>query len=61
MDGYRGYNGLKIKDVFGRGDSKTRPKPDWVIMGLGDGAENCCYTHRRAGEVRTPISIRKKK
>jgi hypothetical protein len=51
MDGYRGYNGLKIKDVFGRGDSKTRPKPDWVIMGLGDGAENCCYTHRRAGEV----------
>ena len=52
------YNGLVIKDVYNRGDPTARPKPDYVIMGLGDGAKNCCYTHRRAGE--TGVNIEKK-
>ncbi len=61
------YYGLKIRDVYQtatgrrpRGDNKTRPKPDWVIMGLGDGAKNCCYQARRAGETGVRGIVRKR-
>jgi hypothetical protein len=55
----KGYNGVVVKDVYKRGDKTTRPKPDWVIMGIGDGAENSHFTHRRAGEIKTHPPVRK--
>jgi len=54
----KGYNGLVIKDVYKCGDSTARPKPSWIIMGIGDGAENSHYTHRRAGEIKTRPTVR---
>lgn len=30
------YNGLVIKDVWHPGDSSKRPKPDRIIIGIGE-------------------------
>lgn len=54
--GIKAYNGLKIKDVYERGDKTTRPKPDWIIMGLGDGASRSHFSHRKPGEVRKRLT-----
>jgi hypothetical protein len=51
----KGYNGLKIKDVWEPGDPTTRPKPDWVIMGLGDGAEATHYGPRKSQKPQSKI------
>lgn len=39
----RTYNKLRIKDIYKHGDSVNRPKPEWIILGLGDGAERSHY------------------
>jgi hypothetical protein len=37
MTDIKGYNGLVIKDIWHPGDSSKRPKPDRIIIGVGDG------------------------
>lgn len=53
----KAYNKLRIKDIYSRGDSVTRPKPDYIIMGLGDGAENSHYGVRVRAKMNTPTAV----
>jgi len=36
--GMRGYNGLKIKDIYQRWDNTARPIQTGIIIGMGNGA-----------------------
>jgi len=36
--GMRGYNGLKIKDIYSVGDNPIRPIQHSIIIGMGNGA-----------------------
>jgi hypothetical protein len=41
--GIRGYNGVRIKDIYMSGDCKNRPIQARIIVGMGDGAERSHY------------------